>query len=220
LLRLLTFDLLTHNLWCGEIPREQWTKSHWKSISYCQSSWSDQFSLFKTHCTCKLNRLCKKPNVFAWIVSVSVQFSGWTRICSPLIPWTICLEPKSNSSGKEHLFIACFCPSLCFLCWLFPLYVWNSSNVCCNFQAVDQFFNLNLPMDIIHLRSLLIGIFRCLDAYLLHVVNHQGFFPQTCRWNARTFFPFQAGNLLSNHGVSVNNSWLLLSNVNLVFNDF
>ena len=169
------------------------------NILLCQStSWSDQFSLFKTHCTCKLNCLCKKPNVFAWIVLVSVQFSGWTRICSPLIPWTICLEPKSNSSGKEHLFIACFCPSLCFLCWLFPLHVWNSSNVCCNFQAVDQFFNLNLPMDIIHLRSLLIGIFRCLDAYLLHVVNHQGFLFHEL---VAGIFPFQAKNLLFNHGV-------------------
>lgn len=29
-------------------------------------------------------------------------------------------------------------------------------------------------MDIIHLRSLLIGIFRCLDAYLLHIFNQQG----------------------------------------------
>ncbi|XP_020248404.1 uncharacterized protein LOC109825902, partial [Asparagus officinalis] len=40
-------------------------------------------------------------------------------------------------------------------------------------EAIDQFFDLNLPMDIIQLRSLLIGIFRCLDAYLLHIVNQQ-----------------------------------------------
>lgn len=40
-------------------------------------------------------------------------------------------------------------------------------------ETVDQFFELNLPMDIIHLRSLLIGIFRCLDTYLLHIANQQ-----------------------------------------------
>ncbi|OAY73313.1 hypothetical protein ACMD2_09991 [Ananas comosus] len=40
-------------------------------------------------------------------------------------------------------------------------------------ETVDQFFSSNLPMDIIHLRSLLIGIVRSLEAYLLHIVNQQ-----------------------------------------------
>ncbi|XP_064990051.1 protein unc-13 homolog isoform X1 [Musa acuminata AAA Group] len=40
-------------------------------------------------------------------------------------------------------------------------------------EIVDQFFNLNLPMDIIHLRSLLIGIRQSLEAYLLHIINQQ-----------------------------------------------
>ncbi|XP_078442057.1 DNA topoisomerase 4 subunit B (DUF810) [Wolffia australiana] len=33
-------------------------------------------------------------------------------------------------------------------------------------ENVDQFFSLQLPMDIIHLRSLLVGIFQSLDSYL------------------------------------------------------
>ncbi|XP_038982553.1 protein unc-13 homolog isoform X9 [Phoenix dactylifera] len=40
-------------------------------------------------------------------------------------------------------------------------------------EIVDQFFNLNLPMDTIHLRSLLIGIVRSLDSYLQYMVNQQ-----------------------------------------------
>lgn len=40
-------------------------------------------------------------------------------------------------------------------------------------EAIDQFFNLKLPMDIIHLRSLLIGIVRSLEAYLQDMINHQ-----------------------------------------------
>ncbi|XP_073101561.1 protein unc-13 homolog isoform X4 [Elaeis guineensis] len=40
-------------------------------------------------------------------------------------------------------------------------------------ETVDQFFNLNLPMDMIHLRSLLIGIVRSLDSYLQYMVNQQ-----------------------------------------------
>uniref|UniRef100_A0A1D1XXQ8 GTP-dependent nucleic acid-binding protein engD n=1 Tax=Anthurium amnicola TaxID=1678845 RepID=A0A1D1XXQ8_9ARAE len=38
-------------------------------------------------------------------------------------------------------------------------------------ENVDQFFNFNIPMDIIHLRSLLIGIFQSLDTYLLRLVS-------------------------------------------------
>ncbi|XP_065030432.1 protein unc-13 homolog isoform X2 [Musa acuminata AAA Group] len=40
-------------------------------------------------------------------------------------------------------------------------------------EIVDQFFNLNLPMDMIHLRSLLIGIRQSLESYLLHIINQQ-----------------------------------------------
>ncbi|XP_077248543.1 DNA topoisomerase 4 subunit B (DUF810) isoform X2 [Tasmannia lanceolata] len=38
-------------------------------------------------------------------------------------------------------------------------------------ETVDQFFHLNLPMDIIHLRSLLFGIVQSLEAYLLGLVS-------------------------------------------------
>uniref|UniRef100_A0A5B7C3J2 MHD1 domain-containing protein n=1 Tax=Davidia involucrata TaxID=16924 RepID=A0A5B7C3J2_DAVIN len=38
-------------------------------------------------------------------------------------------------------------------------------------ETVDQFFGLNLPMDITHLQALLSIIFHTLDAYLLKVVN-------------------------------------------------
>lgn len=38
-------------------------------------------------------------------------------------------------------------------------------------ETVDQFFNLNLPMDIIHLQSLLVGIVQGLEAYLLKLVS-------------------------------------------------
>ncbi|URD81413.1 hypothetical protein MUK42_00819 [Musa troglodytarum] len=40
-------------------------------------------------------------------------------------------------------------------------------------EIVDQFFSLNLPMDMSHLQSLLIGIRQSLQAYLLHIVNQQ-----------------------------------------------
>lgn len=43
-------------------------------------------------------------------------------------------------------------------------------------------------MDIIHLRSLLIGISRCLDAYLLHIVNQQGLLQELTCWNLDIFF--------------------------------
>ncbi|KAK9277789.1 hypothetical protein L1049_007336 [Liquidambar formosana] len=38
-------------------------------------------------------------------------------------------------------------------------------------ETVDQFFGLNLPMDITHLQALLSVIFHSLDAYVLKVVN-------------------------------------------------
>jgi len=41
-------------------------------------------------------------------------------------------------------------------------------------QTVDQFFNASLPLDIVHLRSLLIGITSSLQVYLLHMENQQG----------------------------------------------
>nr|CAB3485457.1 unnamed protein product [Digitaria exilis] len=36
-------------------------------------------------------------------------------------------------------------------------------------ESVDQFFNASLPLDIVHLRSLLIGITSSLQVYLLHM---------------------------------------------------
>jgi hypothetical protein len=41
-------------------------------------------------------------------------------------------------------------------------------------ETIDQFFNSSLPLDIIHLRSLLIGITSSLQVYLLHMENQQG----------------------------------------------
>lgn len=41
-------------------------------------------------------------------------------------------------------------------------------------QTVDQFFNSSLPLDIVHLRSLLIGITSSLQVYLMHMENQQG----------------------------------------------
>ncbi|XP_058104836.1 protein unc-13 homolog isoform X2 [Magnolia sinica] len=38
-------------------------------------------------------------------------------------------------------------------------------------ETIDQFFNLNLPMDITHLKSLLSGIVRSLQAYLLKLTS-------------------------------------------------
>eukprot|EP00268_Persea_americana_P036089 TRINITY_DN35584_c0_g1_i5.p1 TRINITY_DN35584_c0_g1~~TRINITY_DN35584_c0_g1_i5.p1 ORF type:complete len:1048 (+),score=208.43 TRINITY_DN35584_c0_g1_i5:473-3616(+) len=38
-------------------------------------------------------------------------------------------------------------------------------------ETVEQFFNLNLPMDVIHLQSLLLGIYQGLEAYLLKLVD-------------------------------------------------
>ncbi|PKA46536.1 hypothetical protein AXF42_Ash012669 [Apostasia shenzhenica] len=40
-------------------------------------------------------------------------------------------------------------------------------------ESIDQFFDITLPMDTIHLRSLIIGIVRSLEAYLLHMINQQ-----------------------------------------------
>ncbi|CAN6268943.1 unnamed protein product [Urochloa humidicola] len=40
-------------------------------------------------------------------------------------------------------------------------------------ETVDQFFNASLPLDIVHLRSLLIGITSSLQVYLLHMENQQ-----------------------------------------------
>ncbi|KAI0520525.1 hypothetical protein KFK09_008001 [Dendrobium nobile] len=40
-------------------------------------------------------------------------------------------------------------------------------------EAIDQFFDLILPMETIHLRSLLIGVVRSLEAYLQHIISHQ-----------------------------------------------
>ncbi|XP_020539590.1 protein unc-13 homolog isoform X2 [Jatropha curcas] len=39
-------------------------------------------------------------------------------------------------------------------------------------ETVDQFFGLNLPMDITHLQALLSIIFHSLDTYLLKMLNH------------------------------------------------
>lgn len=41
-------------------------------------------------------------------------------------------------------------------------------------QTIDQFFKLDVPMDMVHLRALLIGIVRSLEAYLLRIVSEQG----------------------------------------------
>ena len=41
-------------------------------------------------------------------------------------------------------------------------------------QNVDRFFSFQLPMDIIHLRSLLIGIFQIIDTYLLRMRSSFG----------------------------------------------
>ncbi|VAH50366.1 unnamed protein product [Triticum turgidum subsp. durum] len=40
-------------------------------------------------------------------------------------------------------------------------------------ETIDQFFNSSLPLDIVHLRSLLIGITSSLQVYLLHMENQQ-----------------------------------------------
>ncbi|XP_062226467.1 protein unc-13 homolog [Phragmites australis] len=40
-------------------------------------------------------------------------------------------------------------------------------------ETVDQFFNSSLPLDIVHLRSLLIGITSSLQVYLMHMENQQ-----------------------------------------------
>ncbi|TVU16106.1 hypothetical protein EJB05_39656, partial [Eragrostis curvula] len=40
-------------------------------------------------------------------------------------------------------------------------------------ETIDQFFNANLPLDIVHLRSLLIGITSSLQVYLVHMENQQ-----------------------------------------------
>ncbi|KAG0527059.1 hypothetical protein BDA96_06G199600 [Sorghum bicolor] len=40
-------------------------------------------------------------------------------------------------------------------------------------ETVDQFFNASLPLEIVHLRSLLIGITSSLEVYLLHMENQQ-----------------------------------------------
>jgi hypothetical protein len=40
-------------------------------------------------------------------------------------------------------------------------------------ETVDQFFSASLPLDIVHLRSLLIGITSSLQVYLLHMENQQ-----------------------------------------------
>ncbi|KAM0934376.1 putative protein unc-13, mammalian uncoordinated 13, domain 2 [Dioscorea sansibarensis] len=40
-------------------------------------------------------------------------------------------------------------------------------------ETIDQFFKLDVPMDMVHLRSLLSGIVRSLEAYLLRIVNEQ-----------------------------------------------
>lgn len=40
-------------------------------------------------------------------------------------------------------------------------------------ETIDQFFNSSLPLDIVHLRSLLIGVTSSLQVYLLHMENQQ-----------------------------------------------
>ena len=43
-----------------------------------------------------------------------------------------------------------------------------------NLQTVDQFFDLNLPMDITHLQALLSIVYHSLDGYLSGLLNQLG----------------------------------------------
>lgn len=43
-----------------------------------------------------------------------------------------------------------------------------------NLQTVEQFFDLNLPMDITHLQALLSIVYHSLDGYMSGLLSHLG----------------------------------------------
>ncbi|KAJ6820257.1 uncharacterized protein M6B38_398250 [Iris pallida] len=88
------------------------------------------------------------PLILHWVNSQHANILEWTKRAIQLEGW----EPLSSQQKQAASIIE-----------VFRIIE----------ETVDQFFDLCLPMDIIHLRSLLIGIFHSLDAYLLHMDNQQ-----------------------------------------------
>lgn len=66
------------------------------------------------------------------------------------------------------LYLITYCRVACCLVSIHGPYIYL------NLQTVDQFFGLNLLMDITHLQALLSVIFHSLDAYLLKMLNQLG----------------------------------------------
>lgn len=105
-------------------------------------------------------RVC--PTMFHWLSSLTIPL----QICTPRI---------LNSSFHSFLLWMAFVPfmNLAFLkCLQFCIVWWPYIEL--YLQTVDQFFGLNLPMDITHLQALLSVIFHSLDTYLQKVISELG----------------------------------------------
>ncbi|XP_073002411.1 protein unc-13 homolog isoform X5 [Typha latifolia] len=109
------------------------------------------------------------PLILQWIHAQHVSILQWTERAIEIEDW----EPLSSQQRQAKSVVE-----------VFRIVE----------ETVDQFFSSNLPMDTIHLRSLLIGISQSLEVYVLHIVNQQ--VPKT------TLFP--SSPALTRYAESVN----------------
>ncbi|KAA8522362.1 hypothetical protein F0562_013277 [Nyssa sinensis] len=87
-----------------------------------------------------------RPIILDWVVAQNARILEWTGRVFDLEGW----EPLSHQQKQAASAVE-----------VFRIIE----------ETVDQFFGLNLPMDITHLQALLSIIFHTLDAYLLKLVN-------------------------------------------------
>ncbi|XP_065858206.1 protein unc-13 homolog isoform X2 [Euphorbia lathyris] len=87
-----------------------------------------------------------KPLILDWVISQHAHILEWTGRASDIEDW----EPLSFHQRQAASVVE-----------VFRIVE----------ETVDQFFGLNLPMDITHLQALLSIIFHSMDAYLLKMLN-------------------------------------------------
>ncbi|KAJ1702222.1 hypothetical protein LUZ63_002001 [Rhynchospora breviuscula] len=88
------------------------------------------------------------PLILQWIQAQHEKILEWTNRAVELEDW----EPLSSNKKQANSAVEVFRIME---------------------ETIEQFFSSNLPMDTIHLRFLLIGISRSLEAYVLHIVDQQ-----------------------------------------------
>ncbi|KAM7494210.1 hypothetical protein LguiB_028819 [Lonicera macranthoides] len=94
------------------------------------------------------------PIILDWVIDQHARILEWTGRAFALEDWEpLSIQQKQAASAVEVFRII--------------------------EETVDQFFELNLPMDITHLQALLSIIFHTLDGYLLKLVSQLG-----CTYNA------------------------------------